>query len=308
MCTLQGLQWLKIPINAPSDPKVFALAEDFGCDQMTAFGYITALALATASNAPDGELTQYSDAALAKFCGISGKKKAEKFITSLKKCGIIFEKNDKISENFIKKVYFYDWERIRETAVDVAETRKRERDKKRKQREKQKTEADEETECVPQGQSEDVPMGVPCIDKIREYNIKEDNIIYPISSNQSSKKYDADAIDEMIKKNIDFNILKLDYADGVLENLVGIIVDTICGTTPTFTISGNDISRDVVRERFLRLDGDHIRYVIDCFNKNSTKVGNVKAYLTACLFNAPITISSYYTAEVNHDMNERKET
>ena len=35
---------------------------------------------------------------------------------------------------------------------------------------------------------------------------------------------------------------------------------------------------------------------------NTTKVANIKAYLITALYNAPNTMSHYYTAEVNHDM------
>ena len=46
----------------------------------------------------------------------------------------------------------------------------------------------------------------------------------------------------------------------------------------------------------------HLEYVFDCIDKNTTKVGNIKAYLLAALYNAPATMDSYYRAEVNHDL------
>jgi len=60
--------------------------------------------------------------------------------------------------------------------------------------------------------------------------------------------------------------------------------------------------RRLVRSRFLKLKCEHIRYVIGCLQSNTTKVKNIKKYLLAALFNAPLTISGYYQAEVNHDM------
>ena len=59
----------------------------------------------------------------------------------------------------------------------------------------------------------------------------------------------------------------------------------------------------MVRSRLLKLDSEHIRFVMDCMQKNTTEVRNMKQYLLTVLFNAPTTISNYYTAQVNHDMN-----
>ena len=50
------------------------------------------------------------------------------------------------------------------------------------------------------------------------------------------------------------------------------------------------------------INSGHLEYVFDCIDKNTTKVGNIKAYLLAALYNAPATMDSYYRAEVNHDL------
>ena len=68
-------------------------------------------------------------------------------------------------------------------------------------------------------------------------------------------------------------------------------------------IAGSDFPHEVVRSRFLKLDSEHIRFVMDCMQKNSSEIRNMKQYLLTVLFNAPTTISNYYTAQVNHDMN-----
>lgn len=45
-----------------------------------------------------------------------------------------------------------------------------------------------------------------------------------------------------------------------------------------------------------------IQYVMECLRKNTTQVKNIKKYLLAALFNAPVTMQGYYQAEVNHAM------
>lgn len=67
-------------------------------------------------------------------------------------------------------------------------------------------------------------------------------------------------------------------------------------------IGGNRYPMSLVRSKFMKLTSTHVLYVIDCLKSNTTKVRNIRKYLLATLFNAPTTISSYYQAEVNHDL------
>ncbi len=67
-------------------------------------------------------------------------------------------------------------------------------------------------------------------------------------------------------------------------------------------IAGAERPAAVVKERFLKLDDSHIAYVLGCLHGNTGKMGNIKAYLLASLYNAALTIDNYYRAEVNHDL------
>ena len=71
---------------------------------------------------------------------------------------------------------------------------------------------------------------------------------------------------------------------------------------PYIRIAGDDFPREVVRSRFLKINSSHVEYVFGCIDNNTTKVGNIKAYLLTALYNAPATMDSYYRAEVNHDL------
>ena len=77
----------------------------------------------------------------------------------------------------------------------------------------------------------------------------------------------------------------------------------ICSSTrKTTRINQEDMSTEVVKSRFLKLDSSHIEYVMDCLDRNTTLVGNIRAYTLSALFNAPLTISQYYASLVSHDM------
>lgn len=71
--------------------------------------------------------------------------------------------------------------------------------------------------------------------------------------------------------------------------------------TKTIRIAGDDKPLEVVKSRFMKLDYSHISYVLSCLKENSTQVRNIKQYLLAALYNAPLTISNYYQAMYNND-------
>ncbi|MBQ8599586.1 MAG: helix-turn-helix domain-containing protein, partial [Oscillospiraceae bacterium] len=109
---------------------------------------------------------------------------------------------------------------------------------------------------------------------------------------------------EIILENIDYEILcqdpKMDREQ--LDEIAELIVDTVCTARKTVRISGDDFPAEVVKSRFLKLNSSHVQYVMDCMKDNTTYVRNIKKYLLAALYNAPSTISNYYSALVQHDM------
>ena len=109
---------------------------------------------------------------------------------------------------------------------------------------------------------------------------------------------------EIILENIDYDILiqdeKLDRDR--LDELVELMVDTVCSNREMIRVAGDDYPAEVVRSRFLKLNASHIEYVLDRMRENTTYVRNIKKYLLAALYNAPTTINSYYSSLVQHDM------
>ena len=110
---------------------------------------------------------------------------------------------------------------------------------------------------------------------------------------------------ELILENIEYDYLKqrAGFYQDELDEIVELMVETVCAKRKTTRIAGADFPHEVVRSRFLKLDSSHIEFVMDCLHKNITEVRNIKQYLLTVLFNAPSTMSNSYTAQVNHDMN-----
>ena len=110
---------------------------------------------------------------------------------------------------------------------------------------------------------------------------------------------------ELILENIEYDCLKQRYPLYLddLNEIVELLVETVCAKRKTTRISGADFPHEIVRSRFLKLDSSHIEFVMDCLQKNTTQVRNMKQYLLAVLFNAPTTMNNHYTSLVNHDMH-----
>ena len=110
---------------------------------------------------------------------------------------------------------------------------------------------------------------------------------------------------ELILENVEYDHLCREFENyrEDLDEIVELMVETVCAKRKTTRIAGADFPHEVVRSRFLKLDSSHIEFVMDCLQKNTTQVRNMKQYLLTVLFNAPTTMSNHYTSQVNHDMN-----
>ena len=112
------------------------------------------------------------------------------------------------------------------------------------------------------------------------------------------------AYEEVIKDNIEYAYLiqDKDTDRGMLDEIVSLMLETVCTRRREIRIAGDDYPAELVKSKFMKLNSSHIQFVIDCMHQNTTKIRNIKKYLLAVLFNAPNTIDSYYTALVAHDM------
>lgn len=141
----------------------------------------------------------------------------------------------------------------------------------------------------------------------------EINLIYPPYIPPFTPESDAmDQIDMMdtmdsyrrvIKTNIDYDVLLIDHpADReLIDSYVELMAEVCASKRQTVRISREDLPVEVVRSRFLKLTGEHIGYVLDCMKKTTSSISNIKAYLLAALYNAPLTMEQYYASLVSKD-------
>lgn len=138
-------------------------------------------------------------------------------------------------------------------------------------------------------------------------NTKESNIdiSYPIISENDGMGTDkADIYRDIVKSNIEYEILKTDrYINlTLLDEIVDILTETVSTSKKRLTVASDEYPSELVKAKLLKLNSTHIRYVIDCMKENTADIRNIKKYLLATLFNAPSTIEHYYTSKVNHDL------
>lgn len=109
---------------------------------------------------------------------------------------------------------------------------------------------------------------------------------------------------DLICENIEYDILRQQYPYDVdsINEIVELMLEVVCAKRKYTRVAGTDFPHEVVRSRFLKLNSEHIQFVLKCMQENTTKVRNIKQYLLTVLYNAPTTISNYYSALVNHDL------
>ena len=110
--------------------------------------------------------------------------------------------------------------------------------------------------------------------------------------------------EDYFRDALEIDILYLDYPHDreTLDGILDLLVETCCLKRKEVRVAGDDKPVEVVKSRLMKLNSMHIQYVMSCLKENVSDVHNIKQYLLAALYNAPVTIDPYFTAKVNHDM------
>ena len=107
-----------------------------------------------------------------------------------------------------------------------------------------------------------------------------------------------------VRENIEYDELVREqpWSGGQLDELVELMVEAVCSKRPTLRVAGEEVSQGLVRSRLLKLGREHIRYVLDCLERNTTQVRNVRQYLLTTLYNASLTMENGVAAQVSHEL------
>ena len=155
---------------------------------------------------------------------------------------------------------------------------------------------------------------IACQDPVKSRGIKkkenktEMNNTNPILSDESEKMKNRELLEEYFSHSLEIDLLLRLYPDDedTLYQIVNLLVDTCATNRKLLHIAGDDKPAEVVRSRFMKLNADHIRFVLKCLAENSSPIRNMKQYLLASLYNAPTTMQLSYQNQTNHDLANRR--
>ena len=155
---------------------------------------------------------------------------------------------------------------------------------------------------------------IACQDPVKSRGIKkkenktEMNNTNLILSDESEKMKNRELLEEYFSHSLEMDLLLRLYPDDedTLYQIVNLLVDTCATNRKLLHIAGDDKPAEVVRSRFMKLNADHIRFVLKCLAENSNPIRNMKQYLLASLYNAPTTMQLSYQNQTNHDLAMRR--
>lgn len=150
-------------------------------------------------------------------------------------------------------------------------------------------------------------------------NYNNNNYINPIYQSKTDDELDTqdrlideiDPIDEtdtymqIIKNNIEYDYhMQHDNSEikELIDELYNVICEVVCVKRKSIKISGVDYPHNLVKARFLKLNDNHLLYVIECMQRTTTEIGNIKAYMITALYNASSTMSHFYQQQAQHDL------
>ena len=129
----------------------------------------------------------------------------------------------------------------------------------------------------------------------------------PFYSEESDGMSKRTQLEEYFSQSLEVELLLRLCPDDedTIYQIADLLVDTCATNRKLLRIAGDDKPAEVVRSRFMKLNADHIRFVLKCLAENSSPIRNMKQYLLASLYNAPTTMQLSYQNQTNHDLAMR---
>mgnify|MGYP002447170100 CR=1 FL=1 len=140
-----------------------------------------------------------------------------------------------------------------------------------------------------------------------EWNKTEGSEPDPFSSDAEDEPDERTRLEAYFMQSLEVDLLLRVCPDeeDTIHQIVNLLVDTCSSKRRMLRVAGDDKPAEVVRSRFMKLNADHIRFVLKCLAESTAPVRNMKQYLLAALYNAPTTMQLYYQNQTNHDLSNR---
>ena len=131
-------------------------------------------------------------------------------------------------------------------------------------------------------------------------NNTEMNETYPFNSEETDGMSQREQLEKYFSQSLEVELLLRLCPDDedIIYQIVDLLVDTCATKRKMLRIAGDDRPAEVVRSRFMKLNADHIKFVLKCLAENSSPIRNMKQYLLASLYNAPTTMQLSYPVDL----------
>ena len=130
------------------------------------------------------------------------------------------------------------------------------------------------------------------------------NPSYPSYLSYQGEQDKVEQVRQEVRQQVCYNVLEQSVDQELLDELVGLIVETLCDKAQTIRIGSHDYPAELVQERMRQIDSFCLEYVCACLRKSNPSIRNIKQYLLMALFNAPVTMSHYYYNKAQNALND----
>ena len=130
------------------------------------------------------------------------------------------------------------------------------------------------------------------------------NPSYPSYLSYQGEQDKVEQVRQEVREQVCYDVLEQSVDQELLDELVGLIVETLCDKAQTIRIGSHNYPAELVQERMRQIDSFCLEYVCACLRKSNPSIRNIKQYLLMALFNAPVTMSHYYYNKAQNALND----
>lgn len=131
-----------------------------------------------------------------------------------------------------------------------------------------------------------------------------DDYLGELEQPKSSALAEYKAYTDLIRDNLEYEILKDRYPHDRdrIDEIISVMVDTLLSTKKTIRVDSEEKPASIVKSRFLKINFQHMEYIFESLERTTSDIRNIKSYLITVIYQASMTIGSYYDARVKHDL------
>ena len=140
--------------------------------------------------------------------------------------------------------------------------------------------------------------------KTKSLTTQVTNPSYPSYPSNQGEKDKVEQVRQEVRQQVCYDVLVQRMDQELLDELVSLIVETLCDKAQTIRIGSHDYPAELMQERMRQIDSFCLEYVCACLRKSNPSIRNIKQYLLMALFNAPVTMSHYYYNKAQNALND----